>query len=139
MSRFKLHIAHYVISISGFAHGQPVWSRGQLKVHKGPTVELTIVFPQDPTERFNVPFPVSRDMLRKLVGRHGGILWPDDLKRLHQRIQEFAKHLADNHGWYRPYRPFPEGFEDCVAAVFPVTGKGKVGTAEADEFVRRWF
>ena len=139
MSRFKLHLSHYVIAISGFAHDQPVWSRRQLKVHKGPTVELTIAFPHDPPERFNVPYPVTQGMLRKLVARHGGILWPRELKNLHKRIEEFAQHIADNHSWYKPYRPTPEGFEDCVAVVWPVTARGMVGTAEADEFVRSWF
>ena len=139
MKRYKLHIGHYVISISGFAQNQPVWSRRQLKVHKGPTIELTIAFPQDPPKQFNIPFPVTRDMLRKLVGRHGGILWPKQLKLLHDRIYEFAKDVADNHSWYRPYSTFPDGFEDCVAVVWPVTAKGSVGAADAEEYVKSWF
>lgn len=139
MSRYKLRIGHYVISISGFAQDQPVWFRRQLKVHQGATIELTIAFPQDPPKRFNIPFPVTRSMLRKLVGRHGGILWPDQLKLLHDRIDEFAKDMADNHSWYRSYRPFPDGFEDCVAVVRPVTAKGSVGAVHAEEFVKSWF
>jgi hypothetical protein len=139
MSRYKLHIGYYVISISGFAHDQPVWSRRQLKVHKGPTIELTIVFPQDPPSRFNIPFPVTRDMLSKLVGRHGGILWPKQLKLLHDRIDELASDVFDHHSWYRPYRPFSEGFEDCVALAWPVTGKGSVGAVDAEEYVKSWF
>ena len=139
MSRFKLHISHYVIAISGFAHDQPVWSRNRLKVHKGPTVELTIAFPQDPPERFNVPFPVTRGMLRKLAARHSVILWPDDLRCLHESLEEFAGYIADNHSWFRPYRPFPDGSEDCVALVWPVTAKGKIGSAEADELGGSWF
>lgn len=139
MSRYKLHIGHYVISISGFAQNQPVWSRRQLKVHKGPTIELTIAFPQDPSARFNIPFPVTRDMLRKLVSRHGGILWPQQLKFLHDRIDEFAKYVANNHSWYRPYRPFPDGFEDCVALAWPVIAKGSVGATDAEEYVKSWF
>lgn len=139
MSRFKLHLAHYVITISGFAHDQPVWSGRQLKIHKGPTVELTIAFPHDPAKRFNLPFPITRGMLRKLVARHGGILWPKELKYLHERIEEFAGYVADNHSWYRPYRPYSEGFKDCVAVVWPVTAKGSTGAAVADEFVGSWF
>lgn len=139
MNRYKLHIGHYVISISGFARDQPVWSRRQLKVHKGPTIELTIAFPQDPPTQFNIPFPVTRDMLRKLVGRHGGILWPKQLKLLHDRIDEFASDVFDHHSWYRPYRPFPEGFEDCVALAWPVTARGSVGEANAEEYVKNWF
>jgi hypothetical protein len=139
MNRYKLHIGHYVISISGFAQNQPVWSRGQLKVHNGPTIELTIAFPQDPPARFNIPFPVTPYMLRKLAGRHWGILWPDQLKLLHDRIYEFAKDVADNHSWYRPYRPFPDGFEDCVALAWPVTAKGSVCAADAEEYVKSWF
>lgn len=139
MSRFKLHISHYVIAISGFAHDQPVWSRRRLQVHEGPTIEITIAFPHDPPKRFNVPFPVTRNMLRALVARHGGLLWPKELKLLHERIDEFAKHVAEEHGWYHPYRPFPDGFEDCVAVVWPVTAKARVGTADADVFVRSWF
>jgi hypothetical protein len=139
VERYKLHIGHYVIAISGFARDQPVWSRQQLKVHKGPTIELTIAFPQDPPSRFNVPFPVTRDMLRKLVGRHGGILWPKQLKLLHDRIYEFAKDVADNHGWYRPYRPFTDGFEDCVALAWPVTAKGSADAVEAEEYEKSWL
>jgi hypothetical protein len=139
MSRYKLHIGHYVISISGFAQDQPVWSHQQLKVHKGPTIELTIAFPQDPPARFNIPFPVTPYMLRKLAGRHWGILLPDQLKHLHDRIYEFAQDVAANHSWYRPYRPFPDGFEDCVAVVRPVTAKGNVGVVHAEEFVKSWF
>lgn len=139
MSRFKLHISHYVIAISGFAYRQPVWSRGKLKVHNGPTIELTIALPHDPARRFNVPFPVTRGMLRKLVAQHGGILWPDELKKLHVSIEDFAEYVANNHSWFRPYRPLPDGFEDCVAVVWPVTAKGEVGAVEADEFVRSWF
>jgi hypothetical protein len=139
MSRYKLHISHYVIAISGFARDQPVWSRQQLKVHKGPTIELTIAFPQDPPNRFNIPFPVTRDMLRKLVGRHGGVLWPKQLKLLHDRIDEFASDVFDHHSWYRPYRTFPEEFEDCVALARPVTAMGSVGATDAEEYVRNWF
>lgn len=139
MNSYKLHISHYVIAISGFAWDQPVWSRQQLKVHKGPTIELTIAFPQDPPSRFNIPFPVTRDMLRKLVGRHGGVLWPKQLKLLHDRIDEFASDVFDHHSWYRPYRTFPEGFEDCVAVAWPVTAKGSVGAVDAEEFVTDWF
>lgn len=139
MSRFKLHISHYVIAISGFAHRQPVWSRGKLKVQNGPTIELTIALPHDPARRFNVPFPVTRGVLRKLVAQHGGILRPDELKKLHVNIEDFAEYVADNHRRYQPYRPLPDGFEDCVAVVWPVTAKGKVGAVEADEFVRSWF
>lgn len=139
MNRYKLHISHYVISISGFAHDQQVWSGRQLKVRKGPTIELTIAFPQDLPNRFNIPFPVTREMLRKLVSRHGGILWPKQLKLLHDRIDEFAMDVAANHSWYRPYRPFPEGFEDCVAIAWPVTAKGGVGSVNAEEFVKSWF
>ena len=108
-------------------------------MHKGPTIEITIAFPHDPPRRFNVPFPVSRNNLRTLVARHGGVLLPGELKQLHERIEEFAKHVADNHSWYRPYRPFPEEFEDCVAVVWPVTAEGRTGAAEADELVRSWF
>lgn len=139
MSRYKLHIGHYVISISGFAQNQSVWFRRQLTVHKGPTIELTIAFPLDPSARFNIPYPVTRSMLRKLVGRQWGILLPDELKLLHDRIDEFAKDVADNHSWYRPYRTFPEGYEDCVAVVRPVTAKGSVSAADADEYVKSWF
>ncbi len=139
MSRYKLQISHYVISISGFAHNQPVWARRQLKTHKGPTVELTIAFPQDPPKRFNIPFPVTRSTLKHLVGRHAGILWPKEFKLLHDRIEEFAKHVADNHGWYTPYRPFPADFEDCVAVVWPVTAEARLGDVQAGEFVRSWF
>jgi hypothetical protein len=139
VKRYKLHISHYVIAISGFAHDQPVWSGRQLKAHEGPTIELTIAFPQDPPKQFNIPFPVTRDMLRKLVGRHGGILWPKQLKLLHDRIYEYAKDVADNHGWYRSYRSFPKGFEDCVAVVWSVTAKGSVGAADAEEYVKSWF
>ena len=49
MKRYKLHVGHCVISILAAAQNQPVWSRRQLKVHKGPTIELTIAFPQRPT------------------------------------------------------------------------------------------
>jgi hypothetical protein len=139
MSRFKLHISYNVIAISGFAHDQPVWSRNRLTVPKGPTVELTIAFPHEPPERFNVPFPVTRGMLRKLAARHDCILWPEELKSLHERIEEFAGYIADNHSWFRPYRPFPDGFEDCVAVVYPVTAKGGIGAVEADELVPSWF
>jgi hypothetical protein len=139
MNRYKLHIGHYVISISGFARDQPVWSRRQLKVHKGPTIELTIAFPQDPPTQFNIPVPVTRDMLRKLVGHHGGILWPKQLKLLHDRIDEFASDVFDHHSWYRSYRPFPEGFEDCVALAWPVIARGSVGGANAEECVKNWF
>lgn len=139
MSRYKLHISHYVIAISGFARDQLVWSRQQLKVHKGPTIEITIAFPQDPPARFNIPFPVTRYMLRKLVARHWGILWPDQLKLLHDRIDEFASDVFDHHSWYRPYRTFPEGFEDCVALAWPVTARGSVGAANAEEYVKSWF
>lgn len=127
MSRFKLHISHYIIAISGFAHDQLVWKRRQLNIHKGPTIEITIAFPQDPTRRFNVPYPITRDMLRKLVSREGGILRPKQLKLLHERIEEFAKHIVDNHGWYRPYRTFVDGFEDRVVVVWPVTATGGLG------------
>jgi len=82
---------------------------------------------------------MARDMLRKLAGRHGGILWPKQLKLLHDRIYEFAKDVADNHSWCRPYRPFPDGFEDCVALAWPVTAKGSVGAADAEEYVKSWF
>jgi len=139
MSPYKLHISHYVISISGFAHNQQVWSHRELKIRKGPTVEITIAFPQDPPTRFNIPYPVTRDMLRSLVARHGGILWPEEIKFLHKRIEEFAKDVADNHGWYKPYRPFSEDFEDCVVAARPMTAKAHLGSVEADEFVRSWF
>ena len=139
MSRYKLHFDHCVIAISGFAPDRPVWSGRQLKVHKGPTIELTIAFPQDPPARFNIPFPVTPYMLRKLAGRHWGILWPDQLKLLHDRIDEFAMDVAANHSWYRPYRTFLEGFEDCVAVVRPVTAKGSVGVVHAEEFVKSWF
>lgn len=139
MSRYKLHIGHYVIAISAFAQDQPVWSQRQLKVHKGPTIELTIAFPQDPHARFNIPFPVTSYMLRKLVARHGGLLCPDQLKLLHDRINEFVMDVADNHSWYRRYSPFPEGFEDCVAVAWPVTAKGNVGAVDAEEFVKSWF
>ena len=139
MSRYKLHISHYVISISGFAHDQPVWSGRKLKVHKGPTIELTIAFPLDPSARFNIPFPVTRYMLRKLVARHWGILLPDEFKLLHDRINEFAMYVAHNHSWYKPYRTFPEGFEDCVVMAKPVTAKGSVGEVYAEEFVKSWF
>ena len=139
MSPYKLHIGHYIMSISGFSRDQPVWSRRELKIHKGPTVEITIAFPQDPPARFNIPYPVTRDMLRKLVSRHGGILWPQDVKFLHERIEAFAKDVADNHGWYKPYRPFSEDFEDCVVVARPVTAKARLGSVEADELVRSWF
>ena len=139
MSPYKLHISHYVISISGFAHNQPVWLRRELKVHKGPTVEITIAFPQDSPKRFNIPYPVTRDMLRKLVARHGGILCPKEFKLLRDRIEEFAKDVADNHGWNKPYRPFPEDFEDCVAVAWPTTATARLGSVDADEFVRSWF
>jgi hypothetical protein len=139
MSRYKLHISNYVIAISGFARDQLVWSRQQLKVHKGPTIEITIAFPQEPPARFNIPFPVTRYMLRKLVARHWGILWPDQLKLLHDRIDEFALDVFDHHSWYRPYRTFPEGFEDCVALAWPVTAEGSVGAANAEEYVKSWF
>jgi hypothetical protein len=139
MSRLKLHISHCVIAISGLAYHQPVWSRGKLKVHKGPTIELTIASPRDPPRRFNVPFPVTRGMLRNLVAQHGCILWPDDLKKLHVSVEDFAEYVSDNHRWLQPYRPLPDGFEDCVTVVWPVTAKGEVGAVEADEFVRSWF
>jgi hypothetical protein len=64
---------------------------------------------------------------------------PDQLKLLHDRIYEFAKDVADNHSWYRPYRPFPEGFEDCVVMAKPVTAKGSVGVVHAEEYVKSWF
>lgn len=134
-----MHIGHYVIAISGSARDQPVWSRRQLKVHKGPTIELTIAFPQDPPARLNIPFPVTRYRLRKLVARHGGLLAPVQLKLVHDRIDEFAMEIADNHSWYCPYRPFPSGFEDCVAVPRPVTAKGNVGAVDAEEFVKSWF
>lgn len=127
MSRFKLHISHYTISISGFAHNQPVWVGRQLKIHDGPTIEITIAFPHDPVRRFNIPYPVTRNMLRKLMGRHGGILRPKQLQLLHGRIEEFANHIVDNHGWFRPYRTFEDGFEDCVTVVWPVTAKASIG------------
>ena len=139
MSRFKLHISHYIIAISGFAHDKPVWKRRQLQIHKGPTIEITIAFPLDPIRRFNVPYPVSRDMLRKLIAREGGILWPKQLKLLHDRIEEFAKYVVDNHGWYRPYRTFVDGFEDRAGEIEPVGAKGEIGDAEADESGKGWF
>ena len=139
MSRYKLHFDHCVIAISGFAPDQPVWFGRQLKVHEGPTIELTIAFPQDPPKRFNIPLPVTRYMLSKLVGRHGAILLPNQLKLLRHRIDEFVTDVFDHHSWYRPYRPFPEGFEDCVAVVRPVTAKGSVGVVHAEEFVKSWF
>jgi hypothetical protein len=139
MSRYKLHISHYIIAISGFAHDQLVWRCRHLQIHHGPTIELTITFPQDPAKRFNVPYPVTRNMLMKLVARHGGILWPKQLKLLHDRIEEFAKDIVDNHGWYRPYRTFPAVFEDCVALVWPVTAKASIGSVDAGELVDRWF
>lgn len=139
MNRYKLHIGHYIISISGFAHNQPVWTRRQLKAHNGPTVELTIAFPHDPARRFNIPYPATRDMIRKLVARHGTILMPKQLKVLHDRIEEFARDIVDNHGWYRPYRTFEDGFEDCVAIVWPVTAKASLGKVYADDLVDSWF
>lgn len=96
-------------------------------------------FPQDPPKRFNVPFPVTPDRLKRLVVRHGAILWPDQVKCLHERIGEFAKHVSVNQGWYRSYRPFAEDFEDCVAATFSVAAMGAVGTVGVEELVDSWF
>ena len=78
-------------------------------------------------------------MLRGLVARHGGILWPEEIRFLHKRIEEFAKDVADNHGWSKSYRPFADDFEDCVAVAWPLTAKARLGSVEADEFVRSWF
>lgn len=139
MSRYKLHFDHCVIAISGFAPDRPVWSGRQLKVHKGPTIELTIAFPLDPPKRFNIPLPVTLYMLSKLVARHGAILLPDQLKLLRDRIDEFITDVFDHHSWYRQYRPFPDGFEDCVVMAKPVTAKGSVSSVEAEEFVKSWF
>jgi hypothetical protein len=112
-----MHISHYVVSISGFAHNQPVWHGQKLQIYKGPTVELTIVMPQDPARIFNVPFPVSRVRLRGLVAREGGLLRPKQLKLLHDSIDAFAKDVADNRSWYQPYRPSPEELAGGVVAV----------------------
>lgn len=116
MPKLTLYISHYVISITGFAHNQPVWHGQQLKIHDGPTVELTIVMPHDPKRVFNVPFPVSRHRLRGLVAREGGLLRPPQLKLLHESIDAFAQDVANNHGWYQPYRPSPEELANDAAA-----------------------
>lgn len=139
MTAYKLHVRHYIVALSGFAQDQPVWSRGELRVHRGPSVEVTMAFPQDPPLRFNIPYPVTRNMLRSLVARHGGALWPHELKLLHNRIDEFVSEVTARNGWYKPYRTFPDDFEDCVASAWPVTAKARLGSVEADVLVRGWF
>ena len=48
-------------------------------------------------------------------------------------------YVVDNHGWFIPYRPHPEGAADCVVPLTSVKGIGRVGTVGADETVRSWF
>ena len=139
MQRFKLLLPHYIFTISGFAHNQPVWVGTKLRVHNGATIELTITSQHDPPECFNVPFPLRRKGLGQLVGRHRGALFTDELACLHDLIEEFAQYVAATHGWRRPYRPFPDGFEDCIVAPSPVVARGSVGNVEADEFGSGWF
>ena len=139
MLKLTMHISHYVISITGFAHNQPVWHGQKLQIYKGPTVELTIVMPQDPARIFNVPFPVSRVRLRGLVAREGGLLRSKQLKFLHDSIDAFAKDVADNRSWYQPYRPSPQELAGGVAAVGTVQEKMAASKTRSDPSEGSWF
>lgn len=127
MPNFKLHISHYVIAITGFAHNQLVRTRNKLKIYDGPTIELTISFPMDPPKRFNVPYPITKPALKRLINSYGGILWPKEIAAVFTAIESFAKYVANNHDWDMPFRPFPMGTLDCVAVLRPVVAKGGVG------------
>lgn len=128
MPNLKLHLAHYVIAITGFAHNQPVRTRNQLKIYDGPTLELTVSFPMDPPKCFNVPYPIAKPALKRLLGSYGLILWPKEMTTVFKAIEGFAKYVSNNHHWDKPFRPFPDGTLDCVAVLRPFVAKGGVGT-----------
>lgn len=139
MAAFKLHVSHCIIASTGFAHGQDVWCGRRLKPYDGPTIELTITLPHDPPRSFNVPFPVSRTRLKKLLARHSGLLTNTELKLVHDSIEEFAIYVAYEHSAFKPYRPFPHGAIDCIVTLKGMSASATVDEVDADEFVDSWF
>ena len=126
MTTFKMTAGPCTVTLTGFAHNQPVWSGPRRKIYEGPTVELTLTFPHDDPGTFNVPFPCGRQKLKTLVASHGGILSTKEYTALEKLILAFAKHIVDNHGWYKPYRS-------------PTDAETEAKAAEEAELVDKWF
>jgi hypothetical protein len=105
MSEYQVISDPFTIQITGFAQNQPVWAGNRLKIHNGPTMELTISSPLNPTKLINVPFPISHDSLRISVGRWGPVMSRAEVKALDALIISFAKFIVANHDWEEPYRP----------------------------------
>ena len=127
MSQVKMTAGPCTVTITGFARNQLVWSGPRRKIYEGPTVELTLTFPHDDPRPFNVPFPCGRQKLKTLVASHGGILTTKEYTALEELILAFAKHIVDNHGWFKPYR---SPAEDAETEAEP---------AEEAELVDKWF
>ena len=139
MPNFKLQIGACIIAITGLAHNCPVWSRRTLKIHKGPTIGIRVTLPHDEPRVFNIPYPVSRRSLLKLVSGNGPILDSPELSRLHKLIDAFAGYVSKNHSWSKPYQHEPEGAADCILRLTPAVARASVGEADAMETVARWF
>lgn len=109
MTEYKITSEPFTIQITGFAHNQPVWVGARLKTYKGPTMELTISSPLNPTKMVNVPFPISHKSLKIAVGRWGPIMSGAEVKALDALLISFAKYIVANHDWDQPFRPLPDG------------------------------
>ena len=126
MTTFKMTAGPCTVTLTGFAHNQPVWSGPRRKIYEGPTVELTLTFPHDDPGTFNVPFTCVRQKLKTLVASHGGILSTKEDTALEELILAFAKYIVDNHSWYKPYRS-------------PTDAEAEAEAAEEAELVDKWF
>lgn len=105
MSEYKMICEPFTIQITGFAHNQPVWAGNRLKIHNGPTIELTISSPLNSTKQVSIPFQISHNSLMMSVGRLGPIMSRAEVKALDALISSFAKYIVANHDWDKPYRP----------------------------------
>jgi hypothetical protein len=116
MPSFKLKTTSTTISITGYQpqHGK-IRDRRGLKLHEGPTIELTITFPVDDPRCFNVPYPLRPKALGTRLAFFGALLTTAEGKALEALISNFMVYVIDNHGFTHPHL---KGIPESIARLF---------------------
>lgn len=104
MTNYKIQSGGQIVTLTGLTLNGLVRSRHRIKPHNGPTIELTVTSVHDGVRCFNVPLIVENLQLRKLLASYSCFLSSAECRTLKSLMMQFAKYVADNHGWSKPYR-----------------------------------
>ena len=140
MTSYKLQIRSCLVAIKGFDPVGGLVRRGRvLKPHNGPTITLAIYLPHEGPYVFNVPFPISRNTLRRKLAFNGLLVHRGEEKPVASLIEAFALEVSKVHGWNKSYRPEPEGASDSITLLRSVEANASVGNLTAEGFDDQWF